>query len=108
MLKWLKQKPSSGGHGDVTSEKMTTDDPLATIQVHPINTKKLLKNSVSNNSNTNEIYAVSRFVFFVQIIIFAYSTSCIYVVFHMIGTITGNKIEDRIRVGVLLDLMNCD
>jgi hypothetical protein len=44
----------------VSPEKMTTDDPLATIQVHPINTKKSLKSSPSN-AHANEIYAVSRF-----------------------------------------------
>jgi len=59
MLKWLKQKPI--GNGQETSEKMTTDDPLATIQVHPINTKRLSLKSL-NSSSANEIYAVSRFV----------------------------------------------
>ncbi|CAG7786603.1 unnamed protein product [Allacma fusca] len=50
MLKWLKQKPMHG-QGAMSTDKIT-DDPLATIQVHP-NVKK-------SKNKSNEIYAVSR------------------------------------------------
>jgi len=50
MLKWLKQKPTHG-HGGLPIEKIT-DDPLATIQVHP--------HAKKSKNKANEIYAVSR------------------------------------------------
>lgn len=66
MLKWLKQKPTGhhlrgGGGGniegshEVDQNKVITDDPLATIQVHHPQLKK-------SKNKSEEIYAVSRWV----------------------------------------------
>lgn len=67
MLKWLKQKPNNynglaagvdGGGGGIAPIEKITDDPLATIQVHPVGGGG--KGKGKGKGGNNEIYAVSR------------------------------------------------